>query len=272
MNELQKKEFDILLKFDEVCKKLGIKYFLVCGTALGAVKYGGFIPWDDDIDVGLFRPDYEKFLSESQGLLPENIFVQNYRTDVNYPALYCKLRDSNTTYIEKTVKHLDMNHGIYIDVFPLDGYPKNKLFQKLLEIKKKIYKLLLASAFRGEYSSKAKVFFAVERFFGFHKRTAKIANKLDNLISQYDCNNSDLICNHGNWQGKKEYAPKKQYGNGTKAIFENLEVLVPEMYDEYLSQKYGDWKSDLKEEQKIGHHFYCICDLERSYKYYMENR
>ena len=78
MNELQKTEFEMLKIFINICDQLNLKYFLVCGSALGAVKYGGFIPWDDDMDVGLLREEYDIFCSKAQELLPEGIFLQSY--------------------------------------------------------------------------------------------------------------------------------------------------------------------------------------------------
>ena len=129
MNDLQQTEFKMLKCFVEICNKLNLKYYLVCGTALGAVKYKGFIPWDDDVDVALPREDYEIFCKEAQRLLPKEYFLQTYKTDKAYPSIFAKIRNSNTTYIEKTIAKLPINHGVYIDVFPLDGYPEDKKSQ-----------------------------------------------------------------------------------------------------------------------------------------------
>ena len=112
--------------FVQICDRLQMEYFMLCGSALGAIKYGGFIPWDDDIDVGLYREDYERFCKEAPMLLPKKFFLQNYASDPDFPAIYSKLRDSSTTSIEKSVAKLPINHGISIDIFPLDGYPKKK--------------------------------------------------------------------------------------------------------------------------------------------------
>ena len=73
MTEIQKKSFELLCQFVEICEKLDLEYFLVCGSALGAVKYGGFIPWDDDVDVAMHREDYERFLEQAPKLLPEHM-------------------------------------------------------------------------------------------------------------------------------------------------------------------------------------------------------
>lgn len=272
MLELQKSELNVLKAVIEICDRLGITYFLVCGSALGAAKYEGFIPWDDDVDIGMYRDDYEKFCECAPSLLPSYYFLQTYRTDPLFPAIFAKIRDVRTTFVEKSVSDLNINHGVYIDIFPLDGYPGDKGKVTLLERKKKIYRLQLACAykFNERQSWKSKCLFRMERVLGFHKRTAKIVGKYEKLISKYSIENSDLICNHGNWQGKLEYAPKWHYGKGTWATFEGLKVRIPENYDAYLTQKYGDWRADLPEDQQQGHHYYEIMDLNRPYTDYIE--
>lgn len=269
MNELQLVEFDLLKIFVEVCEKLDLNYYLVCGTALGAVKYGGFIPWDDDVDVALCREDYEFFCEKAQDLLPDGIFLQTYKTDKKFPCIFAKLRNSNTTYIEKSYRKISMNQGVYIDIFPLDGYPENVKKQNKLERKKFLYKLELASVFDMNCSMKTKMLMKFFRFWGVHKKTDRILSKYEKMISSYPIESSDVWCNHGNWQGKLEYAPKEQYGNGIIMDFEGLKVRVPEKYDEYLTQKYGNWRADLPEEKQKGHHYYSVMDLNNPYTEYM---
>lgn len=121
MTELQEIEFGLLQQFLSICEQLNLTYYLVCGSALGAAKYSGFIPWDDDIDVALPRKDYEIFCREAPEILPEWCFLQNYHSDPQYYLLGSKLRDSRTTYIEMMAEHLKINHGVFIDIFPLDG-------------------------------------------------------------------------------------------------------------------------------------------------------
>lgn len=271
MTELQKVEFEILKSVSDVCDKLNIKYFLVCGSALGTVKYQGFIPWDDDIDIGMMREDYEIFCKKAQELLPDYYFLQTYRTDREFPAFYCKIRDCRTTYIEKSVWKRNMNHGVYIDIFPLDGYPKKKTERILFECRKKILGLLLHGVFEpnDNYSWKSNVLWKIERFVGINKRANALVTCLDKLISKWSCEDSELICNHGNWQGKIEYAPKEHYGEGIMMKFEGLDVRIPEKYDEYLTQKYGNWKLELPVEQQVGHHYYEVCDLIKPYTDYV---
>ena len=270
MTDLQKIEFDMLREFANICDKLGLTYYLVCGSALGVAKYNGFIPWDDDVDVALLRPDYEIFCDKAQSLLPPHLFLQNHMTDSRYPYLFSKLRNSETTFIESGLTWLDMNHGVYIDIFPIDGYPATIPEQQKLEKRKRILKLQCLSAVKPNANMRwmTRAFLRAERLCGCHKRTAKTLAKLTCLLSAYRPESSDIWCNHGNWQGKLEYAPREQYGNGTWATFEGLRVRIPEQYDAYLTQKYGDWRADLPKEQQVGHHYAEIIDVERPYTHY----
>lgn len=274
MNQLQKAELELLRAFINVCLKLNLRYYLVCGSALGAVKYNGFIPWDDDIDVALPRQDYTVFVERAQEYLPNSFFLQNYRTDPEFPCFYCKLRDSRTTFIESSIRHRRMNHGVYIDVFPLDGYPSDSRTAQKLERAKARLNLRLASAnaFSKNQKLTTKVYFMAERLVGCHRRTDQYAKKLDDLLSSYPAEESKLWCNHGNWQGAREYAPVEQYGKGIEAVFEGVSVRIPEKYDAYLTQKYGDWRADLPDEEKIGHHYFAVCDLTRPYTDYCDRK
>ena len=256
MTELQRRQLVMLRIFQDICQELDIKYYLVCGSALGAVKYGGFIPWDDDLDVGLLRPDYEIFCEKAGSLLPEGLFLQNYRTDPAFPLVMSKIRDSRTACIEKNFSHLPMNHGIYIDVFPLDGYPTGKWSQWVFELKKFCLNKLRVFAYR----------YGWRRF-----KLQPLMRKYDCLLSRNPVENGSLICNHGNWQGRLEYAPREQYGEGVWATFEGIKVRIPAQYDAYLTQKYGDWRADLPEEQKISHHYAKVIDLKNPYTDYLES-
>jgi len=204
--------------------------------------------------------------------LPEKMFLQTYQTDENFPHIFAKLRNSDTTYIEKSVAHIDMNHGVYIDIFPLDGYPKDINEQEQLEKQKFYYKRKLSCAFAMPYGGTAKIKHITKRLLGYDRNRKKTLENYTALISQYSPDDSDYICNHGNWQGKLEYAPCEQYGNGVMAKFEGLDVRVPEQYDAYLTQKYGDWRADLPAEQQVGHHYYTVLDLDNPYAMYMNKK
>lgn len=272
MTKLQQAEFELLKIFVKICEKHNLTYFLVCGTALGAEKYSGFIPWDDDVDVGLPREEYERFLEIAPYELPNWCFLQNYKTDTGFPFLFTKLRNSNTTYIEKNVAHIHMHHGVYIDIFPLDGYPTDVREQKKLRRKKKLLTWMQFCALRGDTRPKVQIRNTIFRLLGYQHRTAKTMKKMEVLISRYSNDTSDVWCNHGNWQGELEYAPRWHYGQGSWRVFEGLPVRVPENTDAYLTQKYGDWRAELPVEAQIGHHLYTVCDLGKPYSEYVNQR
>lgn len=272
MDGVQRKVRELLRCFVEICEQRQIPYFLVCGSALGAVKYQGFIPWDDDVDVGLLRPDYERFLREAPALLPEHYFLQNYRTDPAFPQPYSKLRDSNTTFLEKNKAHLPINHGIYIDIFPIDGYPAEEKDQRTLEWRKRVLSWQWGCALEEQRSLVSKIHCTFFRLIGCPKRTDRLLARYEKVISAWPVEEAQIWCNHGNWQGKLEYADKTQYGSGTRAEFEGIPVRIPEQYDVYLTQKYGDWRADLPQEQKKSRHPSLVCDPDRPYTHYMKQR
>lgn len=268
MNKLQKVELELFQIFKETCEKLNLDYFLVCGSALGAARHGGFIPWDDDMDVGMFREDYKKFMELAPALLPEGIFLQNYRTDPKYRNIAAKLRNSNTTYIEKSAQDLDINHGVYLDIFPLDGYPESEREQKKLSLLRKWYIRQLVSSYTPR-TLRGKIVSFPFRLFGVQHRTAKILSKYEAVISKYSVADSKRICNHGTWHGSRDFIPSEFYGKGTELLYEGVSARVPEQYEEYLSHLYGDWKKLPPPEKQKGHHYYEVCDTEKPYTFYV---
>lgn len=252
MNELQSIQFDMLRTFWQICDQLDLHPYLICGSALGAVKYQGFIPWDDDMDVALIRPEYERFLQEAPALLPSDLFLQNTRTDPAFPQLYSKLRRNGTSFIEERAAHLPIHHGIYIDLFPLDGLTENPLAAWLVRQRMRLCKLQLLCAYGRGGSRREQLIRQFGRMLGWHRRTARVILRTERLISQYDISASDDWCCHGNWRVRQDCVPKAQYGKGLCALFEGMEVRIPERYDDYLTQRYGDWRSDLPVHQRHG--------------------
>lgn len=268
MNELQKIEFDLFCCFAEICEKLGLKYFLVCGSAIGAARHGGFIPWDDDFDVGMYREDYNKFMELAPAMLPEGVFLQNYKTDPEYPLIFAKLKNSNTTYIEPLLSHFDMNHGVWMDIFPLDGYPEDEAEQERLAHKKRVYLRRSRCGYIMDRPLGGKIYAAMLRFFGFHKRTAQTLARYEALISKYPVKGSKIICNHGTWYGTRDYIAAEYYGKGSYMTFEGREVCVPEDCDKYLTALYGDWRTPPPPEKQKGTHDFEVCDIYRPYTDY----
>lgn len=124
--EHKKIQLSILRDIDVFCQKNQIKYFLAFGTLLGAIRHKGFIPWDDDIDIAMPRPDYNKFILSFNGMV-DNLKVLAPEIDLDYYAPYANVYDTRTVLEEKGTSHLKFEIGVKIDVFPIDGVPTNKI-------------------------------------------------------------------------------------------------------------------------------------------------
>jgi len=120
IRRIQLMQLDMVKSVHEVCEANGLRYIMLGGTLLGAVRHKGFIPWDDDLDIGLLRPDYEKLLDLLEKHPIEGCFLQTFATDPHYVQPYAKLRMNGTRYVESFWKNIDMHQGVFIDIFPLD--------------------------------------------------------------------------------------------------------------------------------------------------------
>lgn len=283
MNELQECQFRILKAFIEVCEKHNLTYFLVGGTALGAVRHKGFIPWDDDIDVGMPREDYEKYILLQKEYEGTPYFIQTYKSDPNFIYNYAKLRDSSTTFIENYYKDFQMNHGVWIDIFPIDGTPENtkddpkKFGKKVLWTWKQVYWQYLG-CLRRKFSKRT--FFkdlGLNIVYGlfFWVNVGHYTNKrIDKRIKKYSYKDSEYLANWLGTNPKKEAMPRDVYdGEPSKATFEGMEVNLPHDYDRYLTLLYGDYMTPPPANKQEGHHHHAGLDLHKNYiEYRKEHR
>jgi lipopolysaccharide cholinephosphotransferase len=135
LQQLHRIQLEMLCELDRICRQLGVVYQLAAGTLLGAVRHGGFIPWDDDIDVVMTRWDYDRFLRQAPALLDKRLFLQTRSSDPGYPHLFAKLRRHYSVYRESYWRDHQQHHGIYIDIFPLDpAWPGSRLWRGLLPL------------------------------------------------------------------------------------------------------------------------------------------
>ena len=130
LHAIQKIEKEILQEFINACNKLNIEYIVYGGTLLGQVLYGDMIPWDDDIDVGLTRENYNRFLQEAPDILSKEYVIQSPYNEKKSPFSYTKLRKVGTKYIEKYNHKLNIEKGIYIDIYPVDNIPDSEELRK----------------------------------------------------------------------------------------------------------------------------------------------
>ena len=267
MNELQQIEFDILKKLDSICKEYGIHYFLAYGTVLGAVRHKGFIPWDDDIDVIMFREEYEKFCSLPADAFQGELFLQTVYTDVEYPFPFAKLRKNGTAYVEQGMEKIRMHHGIFVDIFPLDYIPQKRTKQFI-------------QRFWAEYLW---IFMAKNRIQGGMKRILvnllnlgckedkeKYIERIRKLEKKIECSkeeNSDKLALM-TYGGRARYAKEYFLVNDFDTIymeFEGQKFPVMSGYDKLLSISYGDYMQ-IPPENKREQHLVYYANYEKEYQ------
>ena len=270
LKKVQALQLAMLKECLRICEKHGIRYFLLNGSALGAVRHSGFIPWDDDIDIGMPRPDYDRFLSVAQGELGTDLFLQTYQTDPAYPLMFAKIRDRRTAFIESNLSHLDMNHGVFIDIFPLDGYPVGTPLAGFIRM---AVNVCLAATLRkcnikirpSMMTLRGAIIYFIVMVLSALVPLDRLRQLLDHLTRIYEYNKSEVIISwYGAW-GIKEAMPRDYLAAGRAATFEGLTVSIPSNYDGYLTSLYGDYMTPPPIEKRISHHFTDVIDVDNSY-------
>lgn len=230
--EIQKKLFEILVEFDRICRKNNLKYTLEGGTLLGAVKYKGFVPWDDDIDVVMLREDYDKFCEIAKCEISEKYFLSNNDTCAHFPLSYSKLCAEGTLYVQRGYEHLDMHQGVFIDIFPIDNI--NKKYFKLQKI--------LISSLQGGKSVKLKVggpkkirylLFSILPLRFINKNLTKLMNLFNKKNTRYVY---ELCARNDNFPPLE----RRIYTELIELEFCEKKFLCSQHYQEFLKSRFGN--------------------------------
>lgn len=258
---LQLRILEILLAVDKVCKEHNLRYYIMAGTMLGAVRHKGFIPWDDDLDIGMPRPDYDLLMSKSKEWLPSQYEAVCAENDTEYPLPFAKIQDAGTTLIERM--HLKYLGGIYLDVFPLDGVPDKEMTQRMHFARYQFYKNILYLVHRDPYKHgkgpSSWIPLLCRKLF----TRVGVQKSIRNILTKYPFENSSLICDYDD--GMKGIMPKEVLGNPTPVLFEEKEVWGVQEYERYLTNKYGNYLEIPKHKNQRQHNFHYL-DLEHPYR------
>ena len=250
LKEIQGYQLKILLEVKKICEKNNIKYFLSAGTLLGAVRHKGFIPWDDDLDIGMLRSEYDKFLNIAEKELSSEYFLQTLN----------KVRLNNTIYREYLSRNCKINSGIYIDIFPYDNVPDSKLLRTKQKIETYILKRLLLMAkgyeMTWENSNKIKKYVCkIARAFLKLIDINKLKSALLKSMKKYSSSKSKYIINIGGAYGYKKQMVERLWMKDTiDGIFEGYTFPIPVGYDYYLKHLYGDYLKLPPEDKRYNRH------------------
>ena len=239
-----------------ICEKHNIKYFMIAGTLLGAIRHKGFIPWDDDMDFGMLRADFEKFLKVCKTEIDENKFyLQTDEKDKYYTFNFAKLRLCGTQVLESFSSNVQTNQGIYIDIFPIDNVADNKLSASWQYKRFWFYRSLLwVKCGYGSADTKKKFSYKIARFVSkffsikyLKKRKLKIITKYKNRRTRR------VVTSDGTYGLQKETLQREWLDTLKEFDFEDRKYPGIADYDTYLTYFYGDYMQ-LPPEDKRNHH------------------
>lgn len=238
LSELQDLIYGIFVEFDRVCRKYGIQYSMEGGTLLGAVKYGDFVPWDDDIDVVMLRSEYNRFLEVAPKELKGDYFLQSYHNVHEFPLNYAKLCYTKSRIYDYDYSHLKaMNHGIFMDIFPIDHVRPEKLKNQLHWI----------GLLTGARKTKLKI--SLKGVRGWKKICYRITaclpmrtlcRMIDRACTSFNNQATGLCYEVCNSNRKFKPLPSDLYHNLTRLRFRDGEFLAVSRYDEFLKSRFGE--------------------------------
>ena len=263
IDKVQVVECEIMHVIDTICRKHNLTYFAIGGTALGAVRHQGFIPWDDDIDVGMPRKDYEAFLEYAKTELPKDYFLQHFSTERKSPFYFAKVRRNNTKFVEFYLKDANIHHGIFVDIFPFDNVPANETVAKLhFRFCRTLYQVYLSKSLTTVCSSR---FEQKDNYKGIFRKIIHVLlipvpkcwlfRLLDRSVQMFNAKECREISHivRRRLRVKLEDLYPVAY-----LPFESGQMPVPKNYHAYLSAQFGSYDALPPENKRYGHLPYLV--------------
>lgn len=252
---------DIMAEIIRVCEVCGIPYFIQGGTAIGALFNKGIVPWDDDIDIGMTRADYERFLQLAPQHLRPQYFLEWFGTERNTPFYFAKVKKNGTLFVEEMFRNMDIHHGIFVDIFPYDRIPDNKWLERLHRFRSKFW----INCFIGKqiwlwrWCGRCEVdtplpksfvgCFAVRAVCSLLSRE-RIYAKMCRVLGAYngrDCKRVNIV------RMPKDQIPRADIENPVMMPFGGMTVRAPRNIESYLRHHYPNLRPELPEEEQINH-------------------
>ena len=253
VEKLKSLELDILEVFASFCRRHSLPFFLTGGTLLGAVRHKGFIPWDDDIDVVMLRPDYDRFVSLFSRENTATFAIISGDTSRSFPLCSLKIHDTRTILFEAGVKRSFC--GVYIDVFPLDLVPENPAVRLPLLRRLAVYRTIRLEKVRycQTHPSRLKALSIALRYALLHFLPMSVPRSLHNADIRRAARHSN-----GLWVGNltsplnlgAEFFPRSWFDTTVPLPFERFVLPAFSHYEDYLSAIYGDYLTPPPPEQR----------------------
>lgn len=255
IERLQQIETDLLVIFDRLCREHGLRYYLSGGTLIGAVRHGGPIPWDDDADVMMPRPDYDRFneLCMHGNILPQHVSIMH--------SEIVHIYDNRTLVSAKHILGDTEQFGVPLDVFPMDGYPSGRLrinihYYRLLFCQLMIRLALIRNI---EPEDRRPLIDNLLIRFGKMLHTEKLIDKMkwvrryEKIAHKYDYDRSEIMSTSYSNCRKKEIMPVAVMGEGCQVEYAGHTFMAPSDWDHYLTSLYGDYMTPPPEDSRGGH-------------------
>ena len=248
MLQIQEMLLDMLKEIDEICEANGIRYFLCGGTLLGAIRHKGYIPWDDDIDIAMPRPDYERFCKTFNQ--PDSVYkVKSLLTHPDYACAFAKVYDDRTML--KELHYKGVHFGVYIDVLPVDGVKDSAQIKKIMFLHK-VLNTKRANYYKRTLSKMIINTLGKILLLPFSAR--QIATWMDNEARRYAFGSLPSAGLIANPLGVGEQVDKHVFDSDVYMVFEGRQYRAPVGYDAYLRSIYGDYMQLPPVEHRVTHH------------------